>query len=58
MGSQAPMFRADVLRRMVNDWLAQGCAVEIEPDGRIKVTPPAATIQRGPDPDFVNWSRK
>lgn len=57
MGSQAPIFRADVLRRMVSEWLAQGCAVVIEPDGKISVTPPTAS-KRGPDPDLVDWSRK
>lgn len=34
-------IRADVLRRMVAEWLDKGCAVEIEPDGKIRVTPPA-----------------
>lgn len=56
MGSQAPMFRADVIRRMVNEWLAQGCAVVIEPDGRISVTPPAKVTLD--DFDLVNMRRK
>lgn len=34
-------LRPDVLRRMVADWIEKGCTVEIEPDGKIRVTPPA-----------------
>lgn len=51
-------LRPDVLRRMVADWIEKGCTVEIKPDGEIRVTPPAAVVQRGPDPDLVDWSRK
>ena len=51
-------LRPDVLRRMVAEWIATGCTVEIKPDGEIRVLPPAATIPRGPDPDLVDWSRK
>lgn len=37
----AAAMRPDVLRRMVSEWTAAGCIVEIEPDGKIRVTPPA-----------------
>ena len=44
MGKQeaigAKPLRADVLRRMVAEWIAQGCTVDIKPDGAIRVTPP------------------
>ena len=54
----AKPIRSDVLRKMVAELTAQGCIVEINPDGGIRVTPPAAMIPRGPDPDLVDWSRK
>lgn len=45
MTKHAPMppkpLRPDALRRMVAEWTAAGCTVEIEPDGKIRVTPPA-----------------
>ncbi len=50
-------IRTDALRRMVAEWVAAGCTVEIEPDGKIRVTPPA-NVQRGPDPDLIDWGRK
>lgn len=51
------IIRPDALRRMVAEWVAAGCTVEIEPDGTIRVTPPAP-VMRGPDPDLIDWSRK
>lgn len=37
----AKPIRSDVLRKMVAELTAQGCIVEISPDGGIRVTPPA-----------------
>ncbi|NGQ91502.1 hypothetical protein G5V65_11395 [Rhodobacter sp. HX-7-19] len=51
------IIRPDALRRMVAEWVTAGCTVEIEPDGKIRVTPPA-NVQRGPDPDLIDWGRK
>ena len=53
----AAAMRADVLRRMVAEMVERGCTVEIEPDGKIRVMPPA-TAPRGPDPDLIDWTRK
>ena len=50
-------LRPSELRRMVAEWVNAGCTVEIEPDGKIRVTPPAV-IARGPDPDLIDWARK
>ena len=45
------------LRAMIDQWVAQGYVVEIDAaEGKIKVLPQEA--KRGPDPDFVDWSRK
>lgn len=51
------IIRPDALRRMIAEWVASGCTVEIEPDGKIRVMPPAIA-QRGPDPDLIDWGRK
>ena len=51
--------RADVLRRIVADAmdraLAHGCAVEIAPDGTVRLLP-GEPVQSS-DPTLIDWSR-
>lgn len=53
---ERPLFRPTELRRMVQDWVAAGCAVKIAPDGTIEVTP--APTAKGDTADFIDWGRK
>lgn len=47
MSAPRAIMRPSDLRRAVTDWVAQGCTVEIMPDGTVKVAPPS----QGPERD-------
>jgi hypothetical protein len=50
-----PIMRPSDIRRAVSEWAAQGCTIEISPDGTIRVAPVGAPPT---DPfDLVDMTR-
>lgn len=43
------------VRRAVDDWIARGCTVVIEPTGAVKVTPPSVQVD---DLDLIDFKVK